>query len=392
MEQALLGGRHGRPATGKWRRQQVARPGTRCGASLVAAGASSGRALGHPLRHTRRLRGGHGLSGRQRESPGRRATETACVAGGASGRGLHRATPVLFAGSSTGLRAGRVNEDRQRLIAETSRARPRKPSRRYSALESQRYFARVLEEAKEGLQPQTPATSRASALEAIDRTLTLVSPAADLYYDKQQDLAKLQERAGIIGGRAGMSSPPPTIQTAPANPLRGYKVGIYFMNGHAAAEAHARRVEAGLTKQAYMTVQLYPRDRAFMNRSTCPRMTKSATRPDPVTSSGRPRHCSAWLATRGSGSSTCAWSALPRQDSSPFFWRMASGARETHKYAAPLVEEAGQIEAGQAESPHDAVERGGNHRHHQRVALGVRCRPSFVKPLLNSPFTSTDAE
>ena len=139
-----------------------------------------------------------------------------------------------------------------------------------TALENERYMARVLEEAKEALQPQTPAASRASALEAIDRTLKLVSPAADLYYDKQRDLAKLQQRASVTRGGAGTASPPPEIQPAPANPLRGYKVGIYFLNGHAAAEAHARRIEAGLRKQAYLTVQLYPRERAFMEQVNLP--------------------------------------------------------------------------------------------------------------------------
>ncbi len=141
-----------------------------------------------------------------------------------------------------------------------------------TAIEDQRRTAGDLEEARAALEPGQPsASSLGSARQAIDRALARVSPSADRFYDKQQDLAKLQQRAVTASSPGPQTMPLPAAGALPrANALRGYKVGIYFIDGDPTAEAHARRVEAALKNMGDVTVQLYPRNQAFMEQVNRP--------------------------------------------------------------------------------------------------------------------------
>jgi hypothetical protein len=174
-------------------------------------------------------------------------------------------------------RDAELAEQKHRFEAEVQRVAAESGVALQKALENQRITVRELEEARTALQggggtgARTSPAAVESAREAIERVLALLNPAADFYYDRQQDLARLQRQAGTTTSGTRPTTAAPPAASRPTNALRGYKVGIYFIDGHAEAASHARSLEAGLRKVPELTVQQYPRTQAFMVQVNPPR-------------------------------------------------------------------------------------------------------------------------
>jgi hypothetical protein len=174
-------------------------------------------------------------------------------------------------------RAADLAAQQRRFNAEVARIAAESGEALQKTLENQRITVRELEEARAALQPEgrggaaRPSPENiASATQTIDRVTKLLDPTADVLYSRQQDLARLERRAGgavpIDSGskKAG-------ADTQPDSALRGYKVGIYFIAGHETAVRRANDIAARLRNTPGLTVQLYPRTQAFMAQVNPPK-------------------------------------------------------------------------------------------------------------------------